>query len=70
MRKPIRERIPEVELKQVLSKKPPADGLGFEVMLSCGHEVWCAVEPGEQMHCGVCIDRFTQRAREQHKLAG
>lgn len=69
MRKPIRERIPEVELKEVITKRP-ARGVGFDVVLSCRHEVWCAVEPGERIHCGVCIDSFVTRAKQQHKVAG
>jgi hypothetical protein len=33
----------------------PADGIGFDVSLSCGHVIWCAVRPGAAIVCGMCL---------------
>lgn len=45
---------------------------GYVVNLSCGHEVWMAVEPGmKKMYCAVCLNDFLEQVRlGYHKSQG
>jgi hypothetical protein len=40
------------------------DGLGFDVRLSCGHEVWHPQRPGTRMLCALCLEMLVEQVRE------
>jgi hypothetical protein len=47
-----------------------ADGDGYLVALSCGHEVWCAVAPNTRdLPCAQCVNAALERAKRGEKIA-
>lgn len=37
------------------------DGTGYDVVLSCGHVVWCEMRPAARIVCGVCLTAMIEQ---------
>jgi hypothetical protein len=51
--------------RTVKHSTPSDDGLGFHLLLSCGHDIWTAVEPhANRIICGECLELLVNQCRE------
>ena len=51
-----------MERRRIVKASPDADS-GWEIELSCGHTIWCAVRPHNTSYCGECLVEMVDQAR-------
>jgi hypothetical protein len=61
---------PDARLTQrtVLMAREDAEGLGYDVELSCGHTIWCAYRPANGLlYCGECLHGLAEELRARQR---
>ena len=54
-----------VEDRTITNLVQDEDNLGWEGVLSCGHEVWFAIKPTmDKLKCAECINKLVDQNRE------
>jgi hypothetical protein len=49
--------------RKVMWSVPDAQGLGYELRLECGHQVWMAVQPQTIEYCASCLEQLIKQVR-------
>jgi hypothetical protein len=53
-----------LELRDVRTSVPDEVGVGFEMVLDCGHTVWMAGQPRTVAYCGQCLELLIRQIRD------
>jgi len=57
--------------RKILRRVPCDDGVGYELTLECGHEIWMAIDyQGERIPCGACLNQLVEQCRQVQASQG